>query len=45
VRKAAHDLRRCYRTLLRTEVASLLTDPDEDAINEELRQLFAALDE
>lgn len=45
VRKAAHDLRRRFGKLLRTEVASLLTDPDEDAINEELRQLLAALEQ
>jgi RNA polymerase sigma factor (sigma-70 family) len=46
VKKAAHDLRGCYRRLLRAEVACLLADPyDEDAVEEELRQLLAALDE
>lgn len=42
-RVAAHRLRDRYRRLLREEVADLLDDPAEEAINEEIRYLFEAL--
>jgi RNA polymerase sigma factor (sigma-70 family) len=45
VKTAATRLRDRYRNLLRSEVASLLTDPDENAINEELRHLLAAIEQ
>jgi RNA polymerase sigma-70 factor (ECF subfamily) len=41
-RVAAHRLRRRYGELLRHEIASTLADPDE--VDDEIRDLFAALD-
>jgi RNA polymerase sigma factor (sigma-70 family) len=41
VKVAAHRLRRRYRDLLREEIANTVSGPD--AVEEELRQLFAAL--
>lgn len=43
VQAAVQRLRRRYRELLREQVAATLENPDEAAIDEELRKLFAAL--
>ena len=43
VQAAVHRLRRRYRAILREQVAATLADPDEAAVDEELRDLFAAL--
>ena len=43
VQAAVQRLRRRYRAELREQVAARLEDPDEAAIEEELRELFAAL--
>jgi RNase P protein component len=43
VQAAVQRLRRRYRAVLREQVAATLEDPDEAAIEEELRELFAAL--
>ena len=41
-----HDLRARYKELFRTELGSLLPDPDdEDALKEEIGELLAALGE
>ena len=42
-RVATHRLRARYRTLLREEIARTLADPSEEAVAEELNDLFAAL--
>jgi RNA polymerase sigma-70 factor (ECF subfamily) len=41
VKTAVHRLRRRYRDLLREEIAHTVTEPDQ--VDEEIRQLFAAL--
>jgi RNA polymerase sigma-70 factor (ECF subfamily) len=41
LRVAVHRLRRCYRELLRDEIAQTVTSDDQ--IDEEIRDLFAAL--
>jgi len=43
VQAAVQRLRRRYRDVLREQVAATLEDPDEAAVEEELRALFAAL--
>jgi RNA polymerase sigma-70 factor (ECF subfamily) len=43
VQQAVHRLRRRYRAALRDRIAGTLDDPDEDAIADEVRALFAAL--
>ena len=43
VRVAVHRLRRRYGTLLRQEIAATVDDPDE--VDDEIRSLFAALEE
>jgi RNA polymerase sigma-70 factor (ECF subfamily) len=43
VRAAVHRLRQRYGALLRAEVAATLDDPSQDAIDDEIRDLFAAL--
>ena len=40
---ALQRLRSRYRDVLREQVAATLEDPDESAVEEELRDLFAAL--
>ncbi len=41
VRVAVHRLRRRYGAMLRAEVAATLDDPSQDAIDDEIRDLFA----
>ena len=43
VRAAVHRLRQRYGALLRAEVAATLDDPSQEAIDDEIRDLFAAL--
>jgi hypothetical protein len=43
VQQAASRLRRRYRAALREEIAATLDEPDEAAIDDEVRALFAAL--
>ncbi len=43
VQAAVQRLRRRYRDVLREQVAATLENPDESAVEEELRDLFAAL--
>jgi len=43
VQAAVQRLRRRYRDVLREEVAATLEEPDEAAVDDELRDLFAAL--
>ncbi len=43
VQAAVQRLRRRYREVLREQVAATLDDPDEAAVDDELRDLFAAL--
>ena len=40
---AVQRLRKRYRAVLREEVGGTLDEPDEAAIDEEIRDLFAAL--
>ncbi len=43
VKKAAQRLRKRYSAVLREEIADTLDDPSDEAIEEEIRTLFAAL--
>ena len=43
VRVAVHRLRQRYGAMLREEVAATLDDPSQEAIDDEVRDLFAAL--
>lgn len=43
VQQAARRLRRRYREALRAEIAATLDDPSDDAVEAEIRDLFAAL--
>ena len=45
VQQAVHRLRKRYRAILREQIAATLDDPDEAAIDDEIRDLFAALGE
>jgi RNA polymerase sigma-70 factor (ECF subfamily) len=43
VQQAVQRLRKRYKAILRDQIAATLEDPDEAAINDEIRDLFAAL--
>jgi hypothetical protein len=43
VQQAVQRLRKWYKALLRERIAATLEDPDEAAINDEIRDLFTAL--
>jgi hypothetical protein len=43
IQQAASRLRKRYRALLREEVAATLDAPDDEAVEAEVRDLFAAL--
>jgi RNA polymerase sigma-70 factor (ECF subfamily) len=43
VQQAVHRLRTRYRAILRAQIAATLDDPSEEAIDDEIRDLFAAL--
>ena len=43
VQQAASRLRKRYRALLRQEAAATLGEPDDAAVDDEIRDLFAAV--
>ncbi len=43
VQQAVQRLRKRYKAILRERIAATLDNPDESAINDEIRDLFAAL--
>ena len=43
VQQAVQRLRKRYKAILRERIAATLDEPDEAAINDEIRDLFAAL--
>ena len=43
IQQAVQRLRKRYKAILRERIAATLADPDEAAINDEIRDLFTAI--